>query len=123
MSDLTTLEKRIAEIEKQQRGLTTKKNQLKSRLSAEKRKQENHCKMVLGGAVYGYVKEDLPEDRKDLELYGWALKAAIEEDPNFLGAVRRNYERLKADQAGDVGGSTNEGVDEDQVSLFDNEGN
>lgn len=108
MSDLTTLEKRIAEIEKQQRGLTTKKNQLKSRLSAEKRKQENHCKMVLGGAVYGYVADELPADRKDLELYGWALKAAIEADPKFLGAVRRNYERLKADQAGDVGGSTNE---------------
>ena len=51
------------------------------------------------------------------------LKAAIEADPNFLGAVRRNYERLKAEQAGDVGGSTNERADEDQVSLFDNEGN
>ena len=100
MADLSTLEKRLAEIEKQQRGLNTRKQQIKSQMSAEKRKADNHCKMVLGGAVYGYVKNDLPKDRKELELYGWALKAAIEEfGDKFTEAIQRNYERLQTEQA------------------------
>lgn len=99
MADLSALEKRLAEIEKQQRGLNTKKQQIKSQLSAEKRKKENHCKMVLGGAVFGYVKEDLPEDRKDLEVYGWAVKAAIEEfGDEFIEAIQRHYNRLQIEQ-------------------------
>lgn len=121
MADLATLEKRLADIEAKKRGLVTQEQRIKSQMSAERRKRENHCKMVLGGAIYGYVTDELPADRKDLETFGWALKAAIEADPKFLGAVRRNYERLKADQAGDIGGSTNESADEDQISLF-NEG-
>ena len=43
---------------------------------------------------------DLPEDRKDLELYGWAVKSAIEEfGDDFIGAIHRNYERLQIEQA------------------------
>ena len=117
MADVASLEQQLAALEKKKRGLITKEQRLKSQLSAEKRKQENHCKMVLGGAVYGFVKEDLPEDRKDLELYGWAVKTAIEKDPNFLATVKQNYERLKAEQAESVGTPTIS--DGDQVTVFD----
>lgn len=43
---------------------TAKEKQLKAKLSAEKRKKENHCKMVLGGAIFGVLKNEVPTDRK-----------------------------------------------------------
>ena len=98
MAKLTNLEKRLEELQKKKRGIVNEEQRLKSQLTAEKRKQENHCKMVLGGAVYGYLKDKLPSDNKDLELYGWALKHIIENIgvASFVSAVENEYLELKA---------------------------
>jgi hypothetical protein len=100
MADMASLQQRLAELEQKKRGIINKEQQLRSQISAEKRKKENHCKMVLGGAVYGFVKDELPDDRKDLELYGYALKATIEAaGPDFLQVILSRYNELKAKQA------------------------
>ena len=105
--NVENLEKRLADLQEKKQQIAAREQRIKLRISAENRKKENHCKMVLGGAVYGYVKSDLPEDRKDLELYGYALKAAIEAaGAHFIEAVNANYAKLKAKQAESSGNET-----------------
>ena len=98
---VTNLEKKLAELEQKKRGIVNQEQRLKSQISTERRKKENHCKMVLGGAVYGYLKDQLPDDKKDLELYGWALKDVIEKIgiEKFNSAVQQKYLELKSRQS------------------------
>lgn len=93
------METRLAELERKKAAITAKEKQLKARLAGEKRKKENHTKMVLGGALFGVLKRELPEDRKDLDLYGRAVKAVFARKQFELGELINNeYQRLQTEQ-------------------------
>lgn len=97
--ELTNLEMRLADLEKKKSAIVAKEKQLKAKLSTEKRKQENHTKMVLGGAVFGILKNEVPTERKDLDLYGRALKAVFTRKQFELGEMINNeYQRLQNEQ-------------------------
>ena len=101
--ELTNLQTRLAELEKKKAAITAKEKQLKAKLSTEKRKKENHTKMVLGGALFGVLKNDIPDERKDLDLYGRAVKAVFARKQFELGEMISNeYRRLKNEQMPDT---------------------
>lgn len=92
-------EKQLEELEKKKSAIIAKEKQIKAKMSGEKRKKENHAKMVLGGAVFGVLKSELPADRKELDLYGRALKKVFEnkQEP-LLQMINVEYQRLKKEQ-------------------------
>ena len=96
---LENYEKQLADLEKKKSAITAREKQIKAKMSGEKRKKENHAKMVLGGAVFGVLKSELPTDRKELDLYGRALKKVFEnkQEP-LLQMIDAEYQRLKAAQ-------------------------
>lgn len=94
--ELSNLEQRLAELEKKKAVITAREKQLKAKLAGEKRKKENHTKMVLGGALFGVLKHELPEERKDLDLYGRAVKAVFTRKQFELGElINSEYRRLQ----------------------------
>ena len=93
-------EKRLEELDKKKKAIIAKERQIKAKMSGEKRKKENHAKMVLGGAVFGVLKSELPADRKELDLYGRALKKVFENKQEPLRQmIDAEYQRLKAAQS------------------------
>lgn len=90
-------EKRLEELDKKKKAIIAKERQIKAKMSGEKRKKENHAKMVLGGAVFGVLKDHpLPTDRKELDLYGRALKAVFQKNEGKLvELIEHEYQRLK----------------------------
>ena len=98
---LENLENRLAELEKKKSVIAAQEKKLKSQLSSEKRKKENHTKMVLGGAVFGVLKDHVPTDRKELDLYGRALKAVLQNENlrhTIVGMIDAEYQTLKIEQ-------------------------
>ena len=94
---LENYEKQLADLEKKKSAITAREKQIKAKMSGEKRKKENHAKMVLGGAVFGVLKSSLPTDRKELDLYGRALKKVFENKQDALRQmIDAEYQRLKA---------------------------
>lgn len=92
-------EKRLEELDKKKKAIIAKEKQIKAKMSGEKRKKENHAKMVLGGAVFGVLKSELPTDRKELDLYGRALKKVFENKEDALRQmIDSEYQRLKREQ-------------------------
>lgn len=97
--ELKSLENQLAELEEKKNKIVAKEKQLKARLSNEKRKKENHAKMVLGGAVFGVLKNHVPSDRKELDLYGRAVKAVfIKNEERLTEMINSAFETLKAEK-------------------------
>lgn len=92
-------EKQLEQLQKKKSAIVAKEKQIKAKMSGEKRKKENHAKMVLGGAVFGVLKSELPTDRKELDLYGRALKKVFENKEDALRQMIDNeYQRLRREQ-------------------------
>ena len=94
-------EKQLQELEQKKNVIIAKQKKIKAKMSGEKRKKENHTKMVLGGAVFGVLKKhDLPDDRKELELYGNAVKAVFQKhEGKLVEMIAQEYqERLRQAQ-------------------------
>lgn len=87
-------EKQLAELEKKKNAITARQRQIKAKMGKEKRAKENHTKMVLGGSVFGVLKKhDLPEDRKQLELYGNAVKAVFQKhEGKLVELIEQEYQ-------------------------------
>ena len=90
-------EKQLEQLQKKKSAIVAKEKQIKARMSKEKRAKDNHTKMVLGGAVFGVLKDHpLPTDRKELDLYGRALKAVFQKNEGKLvELIEHEYQRLK----------------------------
>lgn len=86
----TNYEKQLEELQKKKNAIIAKEKQVKAKLSKEKRAKENHAKMVLGGAVFGVFKDKLPTERKELTLYGIALKKVIQANEGKLSELIDN---------------------------------
>lgn len=93
--EVSELQDRLAELEQKKNKIKAQEKRLKAQLAGEKRKKENHAKMILGGAVFGLLKDQLPADRKDLDLYGRALKAVLAADSELAQKVTEEYEKLR----------------------------
>ncbi len=117
-------EKQLEELQKKQDALKAKEKQIKAKMSKEKRAKENHAKMVLGGAVFGILKDNIPTDRKELELYGWALKAVIQKNKDKLSDMIENeYITLQIEQEEKAQAQTNTFENESSPAPYTNYSN
>ena len=64
-------------------------------MKQQERKKENHIKMVLGGAAFGVFQNDVPTERKELDLYGRAFKNVLKRfESKLADYTREEYNKL-----------------------------
>lgn len=94
-------EKQLAALEKKKAALAAKEKQIKAKMSGTKRAREDHAKMVIGGALFGILKKHgVPEDRKQLRIYGNAVRDIFQaNEAKLTELIEGRYQKLLQEAA------------------------
>lgn len=93
-------EKQLAALEKKKAAIAAKEKQIKAKMSGTKRAREDHAKMVIGGALFGVLKKHgIPEDRKQLRIYGNAIRDVLQaSEATLVERIEARYQKLLLEQ-------------------------